>query len=418
MDFKKIIKEIILEDVAQTAKIKGSDADTALARGKYLRDKAMQNLSDLNVYDAKGHMAELGIFDSDYLSKSGSFGFSFNTKDGTKASGIAKYDKDLSEKEDAIVLDFKSNEEICFDTNKCYQLFKIKFSPKSTHRAYVQKFKVKFGVGSLKYGREESKGLRGLQEDYIFDVIILPFKGPLNQETGNQEAQGQEGGQEQKGRGQENQGGGSGKDGLYNDLTKFFQFIVNNKKQLNTKGKDVKVKNQPKETMGTVENIVKTITNNLLSEEDDKGGDIEPIKTQIKINKIGIKKPKGEYDNDNDSGKLTEENFTKVEGTINLPKEAKSLFDVTTLAKIINYLQKGIFYAKISQKTKNAIILSDSPNYNNKSQYVLLQSKKDIDVTNPQSWSNQKVKVGKNAMGNDELPSDIEGTIGQLKIVE
>jgi len=30
--------------------------------------------------------------------------------------------------------------------------------------------------------------------------------------------------------------GKSGKDGLYNDLTKFFQFIVNNKKQLNTKG--------------------------------------------------------------------------------------------------------------------------------------------------------------------------------------
>ena len=93
MRIKTIIKNILLEDIAKTASIQGSDAETALARAEYLRDKAMQNLSDLGVYGAKNHMASLGIFDDDYLSKSGPFGFKFTTKSGKETSGIAKYDK-------------------------------------------------------------------------------------------------------------------------------------------------------------------------------------------------------------------------------------------------------------------------------------------------------------------------------------
>ena len=142
MRIKTIIKKVLLEDIAKTASVAGSDAETALARGEYLKDKAMQNLSDLGVYGAKGHMASLGIFDDDYLSKSGPFEFKFTTKAGKETSGMAKYDKSLSTKEKTIVLNFKSTKPVCFEED-CYQFFKIKFSHESTNRAYLQKVKRK-----------------------------------------------------------------------------------------------------------------------------------------------------------------------------------------------------------------------------------------------------------------------------------
>ena len=380
MRIKSIIKKVLLEDIAKTASIAGSDAETALARGEYLRDKAMQNLSDLGVYGAKGHMASLGIFDDDYLSKSGPFEFKFTTKSGKETSGMAKYDKSLSTKEKTIVLSFKSTEPVCFEED-CYQFFKIKFSPESTHRAYLQTVKRKIPKFWKKV--EKNVGLKGLQEGYVFDVTIIPYG---KSSSGDKFLKKQRYGK-------------SFKKGLAGQQTK-----------TNLTGQAPGQSGQ--QSLQFPEGYENP--NQLLFEAE---GDI--INTQIKIIKIGIKKPStSEYDDDDEGSELSEKNFTKVQGTIKLPKEVKNLFNKVALDKISNYLTKGVFYAKISEKTKNSIILSDSPIYDNNSEYVVLQSKVGLDTSNPLSWKGKEVKVGKNAMGRDEFPSNIEGTIGNLKIIK
>lgn len=379
MKIKTIIKKVLLEDIAKTASVAGSDAETALTRGEYLRDKAMQNLSDLGVYGAKGHMASLGIFDNDYLSKSGPFGFKFTTKAGKETSGMAKYDKSLSKKENSIVLSFKSEEPVCFEED-CYQYFKIKFSPESTHRAYLQTVKRKIPKFWKKV--EKNIGLGGLQEGYVFDVTIIPYgKSSSSDKFLKKQRYGK-----------------SFKKGLAGQQTK-----------ANLTGQAPgQAGQQSLQFPEGYENL-----NDLLFEAQ---GDI--VNTQIKIIKIGIKKPTtSEYDDDEDS-ELDEKNFTKVQGTIKLPKEVENLFNQVALDKISDYLKKGIFYAKISEKTKNSIILSDSPKYDSNSEYVVLQSKVGLDTSNPLSWKGKVVKVGKNAMGRDEFPSNIEGIIGNLKVIK
>ena len=379
MRIKTIIKKVLLEDIAKTASVAGSDAETALARGEYLKDKAMQNLSDLGVYGAKGHMASLGIFDDDYLSKSGPFEFKFTTKAGKETSGMAKYDKSLSTKEKTIVLSFKSTGPVCFEED-CYQFFKIKFSPESTHRAYLQTVKRKIPKFWKKV--EKSIGLRGLQEGYVFDVTIIPYgkSSSVNKSLKKQRY------------------GKSFKKGLAGQQTK-----------TNLTGQAPGQSGQ--QSLQFPEGYENP--NQLLFEAQ---GDI--VNTQIKIIKIGIKKPAtSEYDDDEDS-ELDEKNFTKVRGTITLPKEVKNLFNQVALDKISDYLKKGVFYAKISEKTKNSIILSDSPRYDSNSEYVVLQSKVGLDTSNPLSWKGKSVRVGKNAMGRDEFPSNIEGIIGNLKVIK
>lgn len=379
MRIKTIIKKVLLEDIAKTASVAGSDAETALTRAEYLRDKAMQNLSDLGVYGAKGHMASLGIFDDDYLSKSGPFGFKFTTKDGKETSGMAKYDKSLSKKENSIVLSFKSEEPVCFEED-CYQYFKIKFSPESTRRAYLQTVKRKIPKFWKKV--EKTTNLRGLQEGYVFDVTIIPYG---KSSSGDKFLKKQRYGK-------------SFKKGLAGQQTK-----------ANLTGQAPGQSGQ--QSLQFPEGYENP--NQLLFEAQ---GDI--VNTQIKIIKIGIKKPTtSEYDDDEDS-ELDEKNFTKVQGTIKLPKEVENLFNQVALDKISDYLKKGIFYAKISEKTKNSIILSDSPRYDSNSEYVVLQSKVGLDTSNPLSWKGKVVKVGKNAMGRDEFPSNIEGTIGNLKVIK
>lgn len=379
MRIKTIIKKVLLEDIAKTASVAGSDAETALTRAEYLRDKAMQNLSDLGVYGAKGHMASLGIFDDDYLSKSGPFGFKFTTKDGKETSGMAKYDKSLSKKENSIVLSFKSEEPVCFEED-CYQYFKIKFSPESTRRAYLQTVKRKIPKFWKKV--EKTTNLKGLQEGYVFDVTIIPYG---KSSSGDKFLKKQRYGK-------------SFKKGLAGQQTK-----------ANLTGQAPGQSGQ--QSLQFPEGYENP--NQLLFEAQ---GDI--VNTQIKIIKIGIKKPTtSEYDDDEDS-ELDEKNFTKVQGTIKLPKEVENLFNQVALDKISDYLKKGIFYAKISEKTKNSIILSDSPRYDSNSEYVVLQSKVGLDTSNPLSWKGKVVKVGKNAMGRDEFPSNIEGTIGNLKVIK
>lgn len=377
MRIKTIIKKVLLEDITKTASVAGSDAETALTRGEYLRDKAMQNLSDLGVYGAKGHMASLGIFDDDYLSKSGPFEFKFVTEAGKETSGMAKYDKSLSTKEKTIVLNFKSTEPVCFEED-CYQFFKIKFSPESTHRAYLQTVKRK--IPKFWKKAEKSIGLRGLQEGYVFDVTIIPYgkSSSVNKSLKKQRY------------------GKSFKKGLAGQQTK-----------TNLTGQAPGQSGQ--QSLQFPEGYENP--NQLLFEAQ---GDI--VNTKIKIIKIGIKKPAtSEYDDDEDS-ELDEKNFTKVRGTITLPKEVKNLFNQVALDKISDYLKKGVFYAKISEKTKNSIILSDSPRYDSNSEYVVLQSKVGLDTSNPLSWKGKSVRVGKNAMGRDEFPSNIEGIIGNLKV--
>lgn len=378
MRIKTIIKNILLEDIAKTASIQGSDAETALARGEYLRDKAMQNLSDLGVYGAKNHMASLGIFDDDYLSKSGPFGFKFTTKSGKETSGIAKYDKSLSKKENSIVLSFKSQEPVCFEED-CYQLFKIKFSPESTNRAYLQTVKRKIPKFWKKV--EKTTNLKGLQEGYVFDVTIIPYG---KSSSGNKFLKKQRYGK-------------SFKKGLAGQQTK-----------ANLTGQAPgQAGQQSLQFPEGYENL-----NDLLFEAK---GDI--INTQIKILKIGVKKP-AMSDYDDEGAELDEKNFIKVQGTIRLPKEVKNLFNQVALDKIDAYLKKGVFYARLSQKNKNVLILSDNSKYSTNSEYLVLKSLKPIDTSNPSSWKGQEVQVGKNAMGREDFPGNIKGTIGYLKIIK
>ncbi|MFN7656229.1 MAG: hypothetical protein ACK5OW_00400, partial [bacterium] len=276
MSIRKIIKDMLLEDsIAKSSKMVGSDAETALTRGEYLVDKAMQNLSDLGVYGTKGYMASLGIFDVEYISKSGPFKFNFRTKDGSTYNGMAKYDKILSSKEKTIVLSFENEIEECFGTGNCYKMFKIKFDPESTHRTYIQMGKRKFPKTWEKV--QKNFNLMGLQE--------------------------------------------------------------------------------------AQKNV---------------------IDTQIKITKIGLKKPKPGPGENGDEENFSKDKFIKVKGNINIDDESKAgVFIGATFSKIKNYLDSGMFYVKISSKNKNTIVLSDNPQYSVTNTYLTVTSTKNIDVSNP-----------------------------------
>jgi len=376
MDIKNIIKKIILEDIAKSASVQGSDAETALTRAEYLKDKAMQNLSDLGVYSAKGHMAALGIFDQDYLSKSGPFDFSFTTKSGKLNKGKAEYDKTLSNKEKTIVLSFKSEEPVCFEGN-CYQFFKIKFSPQSIHRAYMQTVKRKLPKFWKKI--EKNVGLKGLQEGYVFDVVIIPY------------------GKSQK----------SGK------LLKKQRYGRSFKKGLAGQQTQMKLGGQAPGQSGQQSLQFPESYSNPNSLLFEEAGEI--IQTQIKINKIGLDKPSGD---ENEDYEFSSNNFIKVEGGIELPQTVGTLFNDITIKKIKTYLQKGIFYVKLSEKNKNDIVLSDTPKYDTTSEYLVLRSEKNIDTSNPKSWRDVKVSVGKKALRDYEFPPNITGTIRYLKIIE
>jgi hypothetical protein len=308
MDLKKIIKKIILEDeIAKTASIKGGDSDISLARAEYLTNKAMQNLSDLGVYGAKGYVESLGIFTEDLITKSGSFKLSFTTKDGKTISGVANYDKNFSKLFNTISLFFISGKLKII----------IVFEKNSINRKFLGLEKKEIMV-------------KGIQEGEIFPVLMFSEKD-IKGKTGDQ-----------------------------------------------------------------IKNISKKVS-------------------KIKINKIGLRNIGNK---DTDDVELTTDNFVKVSGQIKLPDDIKNIFDATTLSKIKNYLNKGIFYARLSKQTKNTLILSDSPNQNNNAEYVVLKSKDNFDSTDPKSWGNKTVNVGKNAMGNDDFSTSFKGTIGQLKVIK
>lgn len=341
---------MLLEDsIAKSSKMVGSDAETALTRGEYLVDKAMQNLSDLGVYGTKGYMASLGIFDVEYISKSGPFKFNFRTKDGSTYNGMAKYDKILSSKEKTIVLSFENEIEECFGTGNCYKMFKIKFDPESTHRTYIQMGKRKFPKTWEKV--QKNFNLMGLQEGYEFNVSIMPYGKKISRRKLNRRKL---------------------------QVTHF------------------------------------TYDDDLLLQEAQKN----VIDTQIKITKIGLKKPKPGPGENGDEEKFSKDKFIKVKGNINIDDESKAgVFIGATFSKIKNYLDSGMFYVKISSKNKNTIVLSDNPQYSVTNTYLTVTSTKNIDVSNPKSWSNLSIKIGKHAAGNEKISTDVDGTIGYLKII-
>ena len=153
----------------------GDDAGSAKARSEYLRSKIEDNFSKLGIpsYDLATYMKKQGIFTKILLEKyTKPFDFVFTKEDGEKLSGKALYNKELSEKFDTIVLDFKRESEDEEDINEEVEVQKtptiqIKFvDKKELQRPFLAKkdFWRKYN---------ESFALEGLQTNSVFTVEIL-----------------------------------------------------------------------------------------------------------------------------------------------------------------------------------------------------------------------------------------------------
>lgn len=151
--------------------------------------------------------------------------------------------------------------------------------------------------------------------------------------------------------------------------------------------------------LGLQEDFVFTVK---MKEEGEK-----PIVETIKITEIGIELP------DTSTAVLfSKDKPIKVVGNISLSK-TPTWTVANTMNKIHNNLIGGNFYARLSKKDSNTIILSTTRNEGG--DFLVIESQETINDREPQEWSNIPIKINKAAMGNYDWVDAISGTVNYLR---
>lgn len=134
--------------------------------------------------------------------------------------------------------------------------------------------------------------------------------------------------------------------------------------------------------------------------------------TKIRINKIGINWSGKDGGKGDSGGLFSTDRYIKVIGRIKID-QLNNVFTRILSGKITNNLLSGKYYARLSEKDNQTLVLSTSNDESG--EFLVIQSDVDrINEREPNEWNGKKIVIGEKAHGSTDWSNKVSGVVIEL----